>query len=407
MDKLRIGTSYWVDQFTGTARRHRALKGVHDVDIAVIGGGITGCLAAYAFSRAGFSVALLEGNRIGRGSTAASTALMMQEPDADLRSLATRYGTRRARALWSESGRSVRGFVSLIRRLRINAGLQDVRSVYWTSHTDVARDLQRELRKRRAAGIPGRWLDASELPRHIGVDGAGGILTSGNAQVDPYRACLGIAAWLRGSGVNIYEHSPARRVRGSSHGVNIDLDAGEVRANWAVIATGYATPEFKPLVGRFRMSSTYVIATAGIDRERHRKLGAGCMWWDTETPYHYARWTPDRRLLFGGRDIPQVPARARPAALGRQTALLKSDFARVYPVLEEVPIDYAWDGLFATTRDGLPYIGTHRRYPRQLFALGYGGNGMTFGFLAAQVLLRTVRGSTSDLDHFFGFHRIR
>jgi len=407
MDKLRIGTSYWVDQFTGTARRHPALRGAHDVDIAVIGGGITGCLAAYAFSHAGFSVVLLEANRIGRGSTAASTALMMREPDADLRNLAARYGTRRARALWLESGRSLRGFVTLIRRLRINAGLQNVHSVYWTSHNDVARDLQREVRKRRAAGISGRWLDAPELPRHIGVDGAGGILTSGNAQVDPYRACLGIAEWLRGSGVNIYERSPVRRVRGSSHGVNIDLDAGEVRADWAVIATGYATPEFKPLARRFRMSSTYVIVTAQIDRELHRKLGAGFMWWDTETPYHYARWTPDRRLLFGGRDIPQVRSRARPAALARQTALLKSDFARVYPVLADVPIDYAWDGLFASTRDGLPYIGTHRRYPRQLFALGYGGNGMTFGFLAAQLLLRTVRGSTTDSDPFFGFHRIR
>ena len=47
----------------------------------------------------------------------------------------------------------------------------------------------------------------------------------------------------------------------------------------------------------------------------------------------------------------------------------------------------AWEGLFATTPDGLPYIGPHRRYPRHLFALGYGGNGMTFGFLAARLLL--------------------
>lgn len=407
MDKLRIGTSYWLDQFTGTAPRHPPLRGAHHVDIAVIGGGITGCLAAHAFVSAGFSVLLLEANRIGRGSTAASTALLMQEPDADLRDLVARYGTRRARELWSASAKSVRGFVALIRRLRINAALQEVRSVYWTSHTNVARDLQRELRRRRALGIRGRWLNVSGLTRHIGVDGSGGILTNGNAQVDPYRTCIGLAERLRGAGVKICERSPVQRVRGSSHGVNIDLEAGEVRATWAVIATGYATPEFKPLAGRFQMSSTYVIATAQIDQELHRTMGAGFMWWDTETPYHYSRWTPDRRVLFGGRDIPQVPARARPAALARQTEQLKSDFVGVYPSLEHTAIDYAWDGLFATTRDGLPYIGTHRRYPRQLFALGYGGNGMTFGFLAAQVLLRTVRGSTTDSDHFFGFHRIR
>jgi glycine/D-amino acid oxidase-like deaminating enzyme len=407
MDKLRIGTTYWVDQFTGTAPRYPALKGPRHVDIAVIGGGITGCLAAHAFMSAGFSVVLLEANRIGRGSTAASTALLMQEPDVDIGDLAARYGTRRAREIWSESAKSVRGLVALIRRLRIAAGLQEVRSVYWTPGTDVARDLQHELRRRRAIGITGRWLNASALKRHIGVSGGGGILTHGNAQVDPYRACIGLAERLRAAGVHVYERSPVRRVRGTSHGVNIDLEAGEVKAQWAVIATGYATPEFKPLAGRFRMSNTFVIATAQVDRALRRQMGAGFMWWDAETPYHYSRWTSDRRLLFGGRDVPRVAPRARPAVLAREIEALTSDLVRVYPCLEHTPIDYAWDGLFATTRDGLPYIGTHRRYPRQLFALGYGGNGMTFGFLAGQVLVRMVRGSTTDSDHFFGFRRIR
>jgi glycine/D-amino acid oxidase-like deaminating enzyme len=407
MDKLRTGTSYWIDQFAGTAPRHPVLKGTRHVDIAIVGGGITGCLAAHAFVSAGFSVLVLEADRIGRGSTAASTALVMQEPDKDLRDLTARYGTRRAREVWLESAKSVRGLVALIRRCRITAGLEQVRSVYWTPHTDVASDLRRELRRRRAVGIAGRWLSPSALTRLIGVAGAGGILTNGNAQVDPYRACLGLAERLRAAGVKIYERSPVRRVRGSSRAVSIDLDAGEVTAQWAVIATGYATPEFKPLAGRFRMSSTYVITTAQIDPPLRRSMGASLMWWDTETPYHYSRWTPDRRVLFGGRDIPQVSERRRATVLSQQTEHLKADLARVYPWLGHTSVDYAWDGLFATTKDGLPYIGTHRRYPRQLFALGYGGNGMTFGFLAAQVLVRTVRGVPTDSDRFFGFHRIR
>ena len=69
--------------------------------------------------------------------------------------------------------------------------------------------------------------------------------------------------------------------------------------------------------------------------------------------------------------------------------------------------DYAWEGLFATTPDGLPYIGPHRRYPRHLFALGYGGNGMTFGYLAAEILGRWVHGKETEDDRFFGFGRNR
>jgi glycine/D-amino acid oxidase-like deaminating enzyme len=84
---------------------------------------------------------------------------------------------------------------------------------------------------------------------------------------------------------------------------------------------------------------------------------------------------------------------------------LTRDLAALYPVLEDVRPEYAWEGLFATTPDGLPYIGTHRRYPRHLFALGYGGNGMTFGFLAAQILARALTGRPREDDALFAFNR--
>ena len=405
MVKLRIGTSCW----SARAPTHTdpKLRGTHHADIAVVGGGITGCLAAYAFARAGFSVVLIEASRIGRGSTIASTALLMQEPDVDFRDLAARYGSARTRAIWTQSTNSVRGLTALIRDLRIRAALEDVGSVYWTAHTRVARDLQRELDRRRRAGFGGRWLNPRALKRQIGVDGAGGILTMGNAQIDPYRACLGIAAHLREDRVKVCERTRVKRVQGSARGVTIELDAGQVRAAWAVIATGYATPEFKPLAGRFRMSKTYVIATAPIDRRAHRNLGSGAMWWDTETPYHYSRWTADRRMILGGRDLSGPSRRARPVVLAQQAARLETDLLSLYPTLEGTAIDFAWEGLFATTRDGLPYIGTHPRYPRQIFALGYGGNGMTFGFLAAEVLLRTVLNRATDVDRFLGFSRMR
>jgi glycine/D-amino acid oxidase-like deaminating enzyme len=83
------------------------------------------------------------------------------------------------------------------------------------------------------------------------------------------------------------------------------------------------------------------------------------------------------------------------------------DLVDLFPSLSGVQPEYSWEGLFANTPDGLPYIGTHRRYPRQLFALGYGGNGMTFGFMAAEVLVRLVNGRPSKDDDLFAFARGR
>jgi glycine/D-amino acid oxidase-like deaminating enzyme len=79
----------------------------------------------------------------------------------------------------------------------------------------------------------------------------------------------------------------------------------------------------------------------------------------------------------------------------------------VFPALESVDIEYAWEGLFAMTADGLPYIGPHRRYPKHLFALGYGGNGMTFGFLASRLLLEQYQGVRSGDHDLFAFGRTR
>ena len=77
------------------------------------------------------------------------------------------------------------------------------------------------------------------------------------------------------------------------------------------------------------------------------------------------------------------------------------------PALAGVGIDYAWEGLFAITPDSLPYIGPHRRYPRHAFALGYGGNGMTFAWMAAQILLEQWKGIASSDHQLFSFNRLR
>ena len=88
------------------------------------------------------------------------------------------------------------------------------------------------------------------------------------------------------------------------------------------------------------------------------------------------------------------------------TRTLREYFEKLFPVLADVGIATAWEGLFAMTPDGLPYIGPHRRYPRHSFALGYGGNGMTFAALSARILLEQWRGIDSPDHALFAFKRL-
>ena len=197
-----------------------------------------------------------------------------------------------------------------------------------------------------------------------------------------------------------------RRIQARRERVNLYTRDGVVDARRVMIATGYATPYFRPLAGRFRMFRTYVLATTRMDASERAELGlSDVMVWDTDRPYHYARWGPDHRLVLGGADRPVRAGQRRDQQFRMATRELRNYFETLLPALSAVETEAAWEGLFAMTPDSFPYIGPHPRYPRQWFALGYGGNGMTFGFLAARLLLERWQGVMSADHRLFGFDR--
>src|SRR5205823_14941750 len=152
--KLRIGRSLWLNRVSGGLGRVRpALRGELGADVAVVGAGITGASVAWRFADAGLRVALVEAARVGRGSTAASTALLMQEPYKDLHELTKQYGRRAARRIWELSEEATADLVRTLRRLRISCELAKRDSVYFTTDAAHARRLRRAFQHLQAADI--------------------------------------------------------------------------------------------------------------------------------------------------------------------------------------------------------------------------------------------------------------
>lgn len=352
------------------------------------------------FARAGWRVALVEAKRIARGSTAASTALLMQEPDTDFVDLAAQYGTRRARRFWQLSQHATRQFIRTLRQLDVGSALSECDSIYYAASTRAVGQLRLEFDRRRAAAIRSQWLDRSAVRQSTGIAADAAIRTRGNGQVDPYRACLAFARAAQAEGALLFENSQVDRIEAGHRNVTITTNGGQLLADRVVVATGYATPFFKPLEAHFRVMNTYVSASRPTTIQERRAIGFGnVMLWDTSRPYYYARWTPDHRLLIGGGDRRYVAGQPRIRAFRERIDAVRRHFEQLWPPLSRVDWEFAWEGLFATTPDGLPYIGEHPEYPRHLFALGYGGNGMTFGFLAARLLVDHYRHDWHDSDH--------
>jgi len=405
---LRAGEPIWLHNAGRQRRRYPALSGAHSAKVAIVGGGITGALVAHAFASAGIPTVVLEGSLVGRGSTAASSALLLKEPDLELAQLVRRYGRQRARRIWQLGQESVRELVALLTMLRIRCDLRSRDAVYYTTDAAAVARLRRECALRTRNGFDATWLGPAALRRLTGIAGHGGIRTRGGARFDPHRACLGIVDAAVTAGARVFERSRVTRIVSKGDGVQVHTRDGVVTADRVVIATGYATPQFRPLLGRFRLYHTYVLATEPLNVAARHRLGlADVLMWDTERPYHYARWAPGHRLLLGGADRLVRPHQKRASMFATATRELRAHFETRLPALAQVSMPLAWEGLFAITPDSLPYIGPHRRYPRHWFALGYGGNGMTFGVLAARLLLERWQRADSDDHALFAFGRMR
>jgi len=190
--RLLVGVPLWLSRQVAPKQRYTGLRGRVSADVAIVGGGITGAGIAQAFAEAGVKVVLLESKLVGRGSTAASTALVMHETDEGFVDLKRRYGDARAERLWTLSRSSVSDLVKTVRRLGIDCDLTERDAIYFTTRHERVADLLTEYKRRCDAGFPATWLDAAGLRAETGINGAGAIRTGGNARLDPYRACIGL-----------------------------------------------------------------------------------------------------------------------------------------------------------------------------------------------------------------------
>jgi len=126
----------------------------------------------------------------------------------------------------------------------------------------------------------------------------------------------------------------------------------------------------------------------------------------TESPFWflYLRTTSDNRIVVGGKDENFYSPHKRDKLLKRKTRELVDAFTRKFPEIQ-LYADYSWAGTFAETEDGLPYIGSIKQLPHTIFALGFGGNGITFTQIAAEIIRDEAVGKKNADTKIFSFER--
>jgi glycine/D-amino acid oxidase-like deaminating enzyme len=400
--KLRTGKPIWL---VGRPRppRARPLRGDISCDVAIVGGGVSGTLAAYQLLEAGLDVVILDKRTPGYGSTAASTGLLLYQPDASIADITRRHSRTTAQRVFALGRRAIRDLQTLVSRLDLDCGWGSQRSLYVASRERDVTELQREAQRSQQIGFPAQLLSAAQLRRRFALSFASALLAPGAAELNAFTFTQGVLKHcLSDPRFRLFQPSRVASIRELHGGVTLRVAGGAtVRARYAIDAAGYEAGKF--VSSRLiKLQSTYVIASPRIPARRLAPLR--CLMWETARPYFYLRTTPDHRIVFGGLDEPFATAKRRDRKLAAKTRQLETKFAALYPSLA-FRAAYAWSGTFAETTDGLPCIGPTRRGSKLLHALGYSGNGITFSQIAARILRDMCLGRSNADAALFAFDR--
>jgi glycine/D-amino acid oxidase-like deaminating enzyme len=399
--ELKSGYPYWLVK--NALALFPPLQQDRVCDVLVIGAGITGALIARALCDADLDVVVLDRRDVGWGSTAASTALLQYEIDTSMSDLAQRYGERLAVAAYKACEGAI-GDVEAIASGLHGVEFRRMQSLYCASRPWHGERLRDEGALRQRHGLALDILERSALKERFGISAATALLTHVAAQVDPHRLSIEIFNRLQRRGAGVFARTKVEswQPKGKEFIVRTDRDVS-LRCRHIVVACGYESQHF--LSQRVASNrSSYAMVTVPIEQD----LGwlRDTLVWESARPYLYLRTTRDGRLLMGGEDdLIDLPARRERAVMSRSRRVLR----KVRRLLPGMPLeeDFAWAGTFAETEDGLPFFGPHPEHnPRVHFAMAYGGNGIVYSVIGADMIRRRILGQSHPLARFFSFERL-
>ncbi|WP_337180286.1 FAD-binding oxidoreductase [Sphingopyxis granuli] len=367
----------------------------------MIGAGISGALIAETLSEAGLDVVVIDRRAPAEGSTAASTALLQYELDMPLSHMAERIGKARAVRIWQRSRLAVDSLRSRTERLGLRVDAATRRSLYLDGNVLDPAALAAEAEARREAGFEVELIGPAAVLERYGIRNRHAIVGFDNYSADPRRMAAAYLHIAQARGARIYVPAEVSGVEPSASGVILDIEGrGEVRAKHAIFATGYEMLKGVPRKGNYIMS-TWSIAT----KPQPRAIWPdAAMIWEASDPYLYIRTTPDGAVICGGEDEEFADEQARDAKIAAKTATLEAKLGKLLPAIDPTAA-FAWAGSFGNSPLGTPTVGRVPHMPNCYAAMGYGGNGITFSMMAAQILRNEICGGGDADADLFSFHR--
>jgi glycine/D-amino acid oxidase-like deaminating enzyme len=399
---LRSGDAFW-PILNGLLNTYPVLKDNAECDVVVIGAGITGALVAYHLLEAGVNTIVIDKREAGAGSTSVSTALLQYEVDTHLIDLIDLVGKEHAERSYLLCRDAILKIEDLVKKLGVECSFKRKKSLYIASSEDDVEIFKREYAARRAIGIDVDFLTEADVAARFTFKYPAALLSHTAAQLDPFKLTHALLTQCVEGGVCVYDRTGVSKIDYAPTGIALTTDRGTtIRAKKIIFAAGYESQEYlKEKVVTFNSSYAFVSepmdAFPGWGEEQ-------CLMWESARPYMYLRTTEDGRILMGGEDDPFDGINPRAQRLPHKVDKLRERFQTLFPLID-LDVAYSWAGTFGQTKDGLAYIGAGPDEANTYFALGYGGNGITYSVIAAEILRDLITGTPNPDAEIFRFGR--
>ena len=374
-----------------------ALQGSVQADVVVVGGGFAGLSAALESAQRGFSVVLLEADRVGSGASGRNGGQAIVGFASGQGEFDDQLGAERSQQAWDMSVQAVNLIEQRVAAHGIDCDWQ--RSYTYVADSRHKADaLRAEFDDHSRRGVACEWAEGAEVSRLIGSAryvAAFHEKTSGH--LHPLKYALGLARAAQAAGVRIFEGSPVVGLRRGAALVAVTA-AGQVTARFGVLAGNATLPEYGPQVApeiapRIMPVGTYIVGTAPLDPSLCERLiphhAAVC---DNNFVLDYFRFSADHRMLFGGRV--SYTTRTPTNLKGRMAQRM----GEVFPELKNAPVEFVWGGFVDISMNRAPDFG---RLGDNLYYLqGFSGHGVALTGLAGQLVADAVAGQAERFDLF-------
>jgi glycine/D-amino acid oxidase-like deaminating enzyme/nitrite reductase/ring-hydroxylating ferredoxin subunit len=385
-------TALWAEVDPPGARP--SLNGDMQVDVAIVGAGITGITAAYLLAGAGLRVAVAEARRVGSGETKRTTAHLTEVLDLRFRRLRSRFGVGGGRLAIEGHRAAIERIAANVRELGRDCELTRVDGYLVAESPEEADELEGEAAAAREMGLSPTLVEAAPLlPQAVRA-----LRLGQQAQVNPRLYLDGLAEKVEERGGQIFETTAVRDIE-DGEPCRVVTDHGTITARDVIVASNVPISNLVALHLKLAAYRSYAIAV-----RQQAPVPPGLVW-DMKDPYHYIRGhllggTP--YLIVGGEDHKVGESDDTTGPFARLEAYIGQRLGQ--PV---APTDLRWAGQIIEPADGLPYVGKNSLSRHVFVATGYAGNGITGGTWAATVLADQVQGIANRWTDLLDATRIK